>query len=474
MGSGQMGKPVFSVLDDDGCDRLHRAAVQVLADVGIEVRGERALKLLDRAGSHVSGTRAYIPKQVIDQALEMVPRHFLLPGRNDDGSLDLDVRPGAKYFGNGTDCLYMQDPRSGERRRAVLADVEMSAALCELLPNIDFVMSAVLPADVPLDELELAQFGAMVKNTRKPVIISPATGGETLVAMQEMAALAGRPESFACLAMSNPPLVLDRACLGKAIAAAELGIPFILGPGLQMGATGPASVAGSSVLSHAECLAAMVIHQHAAPGAPFLYGAGVAPLDMRTMVEAWAWPETHLGLAACCDVATWLGLPSWSYAGTSDAKSHDGQWASEAAATMMLAGLSNATLLHDVGEFESGVQNSLESVVFADTLIGYVRRLLSGVELTPEAMQVNDVAQVGPGGHFLARSYTRAHHREVWRSPFFDTSLHGHWLANGSPTLSDRLHDTTQALLESREPLLPDDVQSHIDRLSGGAVRRRQ
>ena len=52
------------------------------------------------------------------------------------------------YFGTGLDCLYVRDAASGLRRRALLKDVEDMAGLADKLPNVDFVMSMGLPADV--------------------------------------------------------------------------------------------------------------------------------------------------------------------------------------------------------------------------------------------------------------------------------------------------------------------------------------
>ena len=113
----------------------------------------------------------------------------------------------------------------------MLADVAAWPPPASSCPTIDFVMSGVLPADAPLDRIDLAQFAAMLKGTRKPLVISPATAGETLPQMLEMAGLAGRRESFAVLGMTNPPLILDASCLGKARACGAAGVPFICGPG---------------------------------------------------------------------------------------------------------------------------------------------------------------------------------------------------------------------------------------------------
>ena len=346
----------------------------------------------------------------------------------------------------------------------MLADVEAIAAACERLPNIDFVMSGVLPADAPLERVDLAQLAAMLKGTRKPLVIAPATAGETLPAMLEMAGLAGRRESFAVLGMSNPPLMLDGSCLGKARACAAAGVPFICGPANTLGATGPASVAGAVAVGHAETLAVLVVHQLATPGAPFVYGVGAgSAFDMRTFVDVWMSPEGMLADAAAVQLATALGLPTWGYAACCNAKTLDGQLAAELAVTTLCAAQTGASLYHDVGEFEAGVQNSLESMVLGDTLVGLARRLLAGIAVDDEALQLDDIEAVGPGGSFLSRPYTRRHHRDAWSSPLFDTSTFDHWTEAGSHTFEERLHEAALDLMVRRESVVDKRVSAGLD-----------
>ena len=295
--------------------------------------------------------------------------------------------------------------------------------------------------------MDLAQFAAMLKATRKPLVIAPAGAGETLPAMREMAEAAGGAGSFAVLGMTNPPLVLDGSCLGKARACGSAGVPFISGPGGQLGATAPVTVAGAVAVGHAETLAALVLHQLWNPGAPFVYGTGSGgAFDMRTFVDVWIAPEGQLADACAVQLATALGLPSWSYAGGCDSKTIDGQLAAEMAVTTLYAAQTGASLYHDLGEFEAAAQNSIESLVLGDALVGMTRRLLAGVRVDDETLQLDDIAAVGPGGSFLARPYTRAHHRDVWSSPLFDTSGFEAWAADGSRTLEDRLHEAALGL----------------------------
>jgi len=447
----------------EALERLHEAALEILARTGVRVRDAAGADLLARSGARVEGDTARLPSGLVEQALASVPRKLLLPGRAPGGSFDLEVAPGSGLYGNGTDTLYFRDAKTGARRRGVLADVAASAAACELLPNIDFVMSGVLPEDAPLDRIDLAQFAAMLQHTRKPLVIAPATAGETVPRMLEMAALAGEGRSFAVLGMTNPPLALDESCLGKARACGAAGVPFICAPGSALGTTAPLSIAGAVAVGHAETLAALVVHQLANPGAPFIYGTGAGgAFDMRTFIDVWAAPEGLVADAAACHLAAMLGLPSWSYAGVSDAKTIDGRLAAEIATTTLWSSWAGSSMYHDVGEFESGAQNSIESLVLGDAVVGHVRSLAPPMVVDAETLQLDDIDAVGPGGTYLARPYTRAHCHEMWASDLFDMPGYDAWTAAGSPTLEERLHAAAGELVARGRPVVDDDVAARL------------
>ncbi len=267
-------------------------------------------------------------------------------------------------------------------------------------------MSMGLPSDAAAATGDLAQFAAMLAGTRKP-LLTTAHDGDSLRRMQAMAELAGEGRSFGCYAMPNPPLVHSAEALDKVLACAELGIPLVYAPAPAAGTTAPASLAAVVVVGNAETLSGLVVHQLAAPGAPFVYGVGCGAFDMRTAVDVYGAPEHFLGNAAATDLARLYGLPSFAYAAVADAKLFDEQWAAEAAITTVLGALSRATLLHDVGYLESGLQSSYETIVLGDELVGYARALLAEVAVDAEALALDEIAAVGPGGSHLGRAYTR-------------------------------------------------------------------
>ncbi len=92
-----------------------------------------------------------------------------------------------------------------------------------------------------------------------------------------------------------------------------------------------------------------------------------------------------------------------------------------------------------------------------------------------EALALDEIKAVGPGGNHLARSYTREHFRQIWQSDLFDTTRHDAWEADGSKTLLDRLKARVAELRsEPRAFELPDDVKMGLDRILADVEAHRQ
>ena len=427
----------LEVWDAASCQLVHNAAVEVLERCGVEVRYQPALELFAAAGARVDGSRVRISREIVAKALQSAPGSWTVKSRGRSEVIELSDGAGP-YYGTGSDCLYTTEPGTGERRRARVADVEAMASTCEKLPNIDFVMSMGLPEDAPQAIDDLAQVAAMLKGTRKPLIVAP-RDGHVLPQMKRMASLAGEAESFMIYAMPSPPLMHDEGALTKVIACAQLDVPLIYCPAPSAGATAPATLSGGVVSGVAETLSGLVLHQHVKPGAPFVYGAGMAVLDMRSGYDPYVTPESLLGLQACCDVARFYGLPSFSYAGMSDSKTLDEQWTADAALTMACCSLSHATLLHDVGYLESGLRSSHETIVLGNELVGFMRHFMQPLPVDDESLAVDEICEVGPGGNHLNRALTRKNHRGFWRTGLFDHQVFDRWEATGAQTMRERI-----------------------------------
>jgi trimethylamine--corrinoid protein Co-methyltransferase len=266
--------------------------------------------------------------------------------------------------------------------------------------------------------------------------------------------------------------MLDEVACDKAMACADLRMPLVLAASVSAGLQGPASLASVVVVANAEVLAGLVVHQLARPGAPFVFGVGSGVPNMSTFVDVYNAPGVFLANQAHLDLVRRYGLPSWSYAGHSDSKALDEQWSLELGISTILGALSRATLLHDVGYLESGLQSALEGMVLGDEVARYARAFASPVGLEDDDLALDEIQAAGPGGNHLATRMTRARHRGFWRPSLLDQHTHDRWAASGSTTLLDRvrarLHDLlaepSAFTLDAGAAALLDDVAGTNDR----------
>ena len=470
--------PLFRVLSDDQIERIFLGALEILENPGTHIYCDEAKSRLSEAGAVLNGDLARIPSGLVKQMLASVPPRIAVGDRNGDGRMILESH--RIYYGTGSDCPFILDHDTGERRKFRRKDVEDAARVVDACPNLDFHMSLGLTSDVPTYSYDRHQAAAMLRNTTKPLALTTMSrdGLSDIVEMYYL--LRGGRDGFEI----NPgfvvylepttPLLHSKAALEKLIFAAERRIPAIYTPCPIAGATAPVTLAGALVLATAEFLAGMVVSQLARGGAPLIMGGVVSSMDMQTTVFTYGSPELHLMSAALTDIAHWLHIPMFSTAGCSDSKCLDEQAAIEAALSIMAAGLSGANLIHDVGFLESALIGSHEMVALSDEVIGMVKRFLSGVRVDDETLALDVVKEVGPGGNFLAHEHTvRNLRRELWFPKLLDRTKFSAWQTAGSKRMGERLRERVTEIIATHEvPPLPDEVNSGIDRIITAADQK--
>ena len=155
---------------------------------------------------------------------------------------------------------------------------------------------------------------------------------------------------------------------------------------------------GRLVMANAEVLSWLVVHQRKRAVAPFVYGSGMHQLDMRTTISVYTSPEFVLARTAIAEMGRYYGMPTWGYAGDSNACIVDEQAASEATFSIMAALLAGNNLTHDIGYLESGLTTSPEMIVLCDELISMLRHYMAGISFDEESMAMDVIHQVGAGG----------------------------------------------------------------------------
>jgi trimethylamine--corrinoid protein Co-methyltransferase len=462
-------RPKLSMLGREDCLKIHRASCQILRQTGVRVYSEAGLKLLRQAGAVVTDELVKIPPSLVEWALASAPNQFSLYRRGTaEVALKLDGQE--VYFGTGSDTLRYLDPRSGLRRDFQLADIADCMRLCDALPEIGFVMSVGIPRDVPTERYFLHQFATMLRHTTKPIVFV-CDGAADIAAITAMAAaVAGGMERLSqypnLLLYSEPttPLQHSLEATDKLLFCAEHAIPVTHSPAPMMGGTAPVTVAGAVTLGNAELLSSLVMHQLQRPGAPFLYGHGVHHLDMKEMISVYGAPEFQLARVLAAEMGHFYGLPVWGYTGHSDSKVVDGQAAADAQFSALVALLIKTNLNHDVGYLESGLAASPELMVLTNEIISQSRRFVAGVRLDDEALALQAIHEVGPGGEFMSHAHTLAHWRELWLPQLFDRQRLGPWEERGGKDVHARARELALTLMAEHpvEPL-SDSVEQELE-----------
>lgn len=161
----------YRILSVDQTEMVNEYALRLLEEVGSKIDCEEALDILDRAGIDVKNPdRVKIPRKYVFEALEASARNIQV--YNINGDLAMTLKDYNCYYGTGSDCPTTIDLYTGERRSCKKQDIEKLTSFCDLLPNIDFIMSFGIANDAPEGGNFVHQYEAMVCNTNKPIIVT--------------------------------------------------------------------------------------------------------------------------------------------------------------------------------------------------------------------------------------------------------------------------------------------------------------
>jgi trimethylamine--corrinoid protein Co-methyltransferase len=240
-----------------------------------------------------------------------------------------------------------------------------------------------------------------------------------------------------------------------------------------MGATSPATVAGTVVLANAETLFGLVLCQLIKPGAPVVLKPDTDIFDMRTTQVTYGSPEQNLGKLAEVQLAHFYNLPIYGLGGGVEAKTPDVEAASEAAMTMLLNGLAGMTMSQSLGTLSFGQYSSQEMVVICDEIVHSIKRVLRGIDITDETLAVDVIRQVGHKGDFLQVDHTVQYFKqEMYFPSLFRRQTIEQWINSGAKMGHQVAHDKVLQILEKAGPVeLPPGVDAEMERALQKAIR---
>jgi trimethylamine--corrinoid protein Co-methyltransferase len=461
--------PNYEVLTAEALEVIEANAETLLAEVGVNfVENPAALARWRDAGAEVQGERVRLPRGLARALCATAPATFTQHARNPARSVEIGGRNLvlAPVYGPP----FVRD-RAGGRRYATMEDFRAFVKLGYMSKWLHHSGGTVCePTDIPVNKRHLDMLLAHMTLSDKPFmgsVTEPVRAADSV----DMARILFGPEMverntvMTSLININSPLTFDSVMMGALEVYAAANQATIVSPFIVGGAMAPVTVAGTLTQVLAEVLAGCAYAQLVRPGAPVIFGAFVASIDMNSGAPTFGTPEASLITYGAGQLARRLGLPYRSAGAFCGSKLPDAQAAYESANSLNMGLLSGVNfMLHACGWLEGGLVSSYEKFVMDADQLGVLHHLARGVDIGPEAQAMDAIREVGPGGHFLGCAHTQANFKTAfWRSDLFDYKPFETWDEDGARD--------TEALAEVRvRRMLGDYQQPALDPATAEAL----
>jgi len=405
------------------------------------------------------------PPALVEEKLKMVPPNVTYHGRTPE--FDFTVGTGTDIYsrvpGGATNYI---DLRTGENRRARIADWREFARLSDALPNIHCI-ATMHCGDVPEATSDLHSMRTLLENQRKCIIHNAFSIRNHSYLLELAIAVAGSKEALAARPlfhhMLSPisPLFLNEDDTAQLLLACDYGIPTDIPIMPTAGSTSPITLAGTLVLANAEYLGTMTLAQCYRPGHVMPYFTDPVVADMRSATPLFAAPEVGLLVGAIAQLGGELyGLASQGIGLDSDGYIPE-QTLFQKAQNTIFQCMSGGKLIIGAGSVGSCMALSPAQLVIDDEVMQIARRWVRGIRIDEESLAVNVIHKVGPRGHFIMEDHTVANLRtgELISTKIFDRDRFEAWQSKGSKTLEQKAREKGIALLAKHEVApLPDEV----------------
>ena len=448
-------KNASKLIDQESFRRIHDASLDVLERDGIRIYSQAARDLLKAHGAAIDKAKmiARIPKSLVEESLESVPKNLELRARNPKYDLKLD---GSNMYFTFDGCgVQTYDLETGKKRPAMKQDIVDEGHLSNVMPGVGYMTPSVAPQDVPLHAHVLHGVEAAFSTSEKFVMSeSTTTGAEARLQIELASAVAGGRDKLAekpnlgAIICAVPPLNLDGGGSEAAIEFARAGVPVMMMSMVEAGVSGPVTLAGTLVVSNAEIMSILTLTQCAKKGARAIYGSVLSMMEPRTGGYVSGSPEAILLTAAIVDLAKHYKLPAQAGTFGSNALLPGSQAATEHCLGTLAAAHQGADMFNGFGLLEASTVLSFEQMMLDYDIVTEVLYMAKGIETNEETLARDLISKVGIGGTFLTSRHTLAHLREAWEPAVFEYTTFEDWVKRGSVDPVKRANAKAKALLE--------------------------
>lgn len=465
----------LQVLGDEERHEVHERTLRILAKIGVRLDTARGRQILRAAGAEVDEDTGIVrfPRALIEQSLGLAPRQFTLGSRRPGWNLSMNAGE-CTLLADG-EATFVLDRHTGERRPGTFDDWLEATCLIDVLDEVGVYWQMLEAGDrgdtVAATVTYLCHLFRYFTKHVQDSLPGPEHAPWLLEVLQVIfgdreSIRRQHPLSF--LLCPQSPLIIEGAHTDAYLALCGWDIPVAVMPMPLMGATAPASLIGTTLLGNCEVLATLCLIQAAAPGTPFIYAPALSLMNPRTGGYGGGPIEHGLLGAACTEMARYYGLPVEASGIGTDHYLPGIQAGYERAMNGLLPVLSWPDILVGPGLLGGAMNLCLEQLLIDVEMYRMARQARRGIVVAGDRWLEDEIARIGPGGHFAAERSTvhslRSGEWYISRLGLHDTFQA--WEAAARPTLLQQARERVEDILAAHEPLpLDAAVERELGRL---------
>ena len=465
------------IVSEDELEAIHLASLRVLKEIGIEVLHDGARDIMRKAGADVTPGSQLVrfDSDLILNAIRSCPAEYRLYARNRDHDL---------IFGGNNMCFAQMAsaPNSSDidngRRPGNQRDFRQLLKLCQMHNILHLVGGyPVEPVDIHASIRHLECLRDMSVMTDK-LYVCYSLGQQRNLDAFEIARIARgvtmeqfRDEpSLITIINTNSPLKLDVPMMEGILQMALHGQVAVITPFTLAGAMAPVTVAGAVVQQNAEALAGLAFSQMVQKGAPVAYGGFTSNVDMKSGAPAFGTPEYMKAQLLGGQLARRYNIP-YRTSNVCAANTIDAQAAYESVFSLWGCVHGGGNFIkHAAGWLEGGLTCSFEKVILDIDLLQMVAEFMQPLDLSEDALGIDAMRDVGPGGHFFGTPHTQSRYKTAFYQPVLsDWRNFETWSEAGSPTAIEKANSVWKERVASYEkpaidPAIEEELNDFVDR----------
>jgi trimethylamine--corrinoid protein Co-methyltransferase len=461
----------YELLSIQEMTRIHEASLEILENVGILVRNERAREIFLKHGCSVDSESLIIkiPQDIVEEYRKLFVPTFTFTGR--DPSFDRTIPNDRPVIVTGSSAPNIIDPKTGKERRATSSDIANIAFLINELPGFDVFSISTLADDAPKDQFSLSRFYPALKNCLKPVRSNTPNMKDLMEILELGAIIVGGADAYRAHPIINhhycpvvSPLTMDVESTEAVIYLTGKKFPVYGTIVPNAGVSAPMTLAGTLALGNAEFLALGVMQQMIQPQTPLIYAVLSTVADMRTGAYAPGAIETGIMQMAHSQMAHFYNVPSGGYIGLTNAHINDAQSGYETGMNTTAAFLAGADLFNMGGLLGSLMVFDFSKAVIDNEIALMLKRIGQDIEFSEENLALDHITEIGPGGNYMDSMYTIEHMRSAAFFPDVATrETRETWIGLGKEDAAIRaMKRASEILTKDNAAVFSEDVEATI------------